>query len=82
MKRNPLSPLSCESRTECQANYFMVQPHTPYPQRGILWADRFKHTLLGDSRAVWQCVKYIQMNPVRARIVSNPADYRFCSYGA
>ena len=51
-------------------------------RRGGLWADRFKNTLLGDAQAVWECLKYVEMNPVRAGMVSNPADYRFCTYGA
>jgi len=50
-------------------------------RRGSLWAERFKHTLLGNAQAVWQCIKYIEMNPVRAGMVPNPADYRFGSYG-
>ena len=31
--------------------------------------------------AVWDCWKYIEMNPVRAGMVKDPADYRFCSFG-
>lgn len=51
-------------------------------RRGGLWADRFKHTLLGDARAVWECLKYVEMNVVRAQMVRDPADYRYCSFGA
>ena len=51
-------------------------------RRGSLWAERFKHTLLGDAQAVWSCCKYVEMNSVRANRVLNPADYRFSSYGA
>jgi REP element-mobilizing transposase RayT len=54
----------------------------PKRRRGALWAERFKHTLLGDARAVWECWKYLEMNPVRAHLVSDPATYRFSSYGA
>ncbi|MBN1269418.1 MAG: hypothetical protein JXB04_07520 [Kiritimatiellae bacterium] len=54
----------------------------PTRRRGGLWADRFKHTLLGNARAVWECWKYIEMNPVRAHMVAHPADYRFSSFGA
>jgi len=53
----------------------------PTRRRGGLWADRFKHTLLGDARAVWECCKYVEMNSVRAGLASNPAEYRFSSYG-
>ncbi len=51
------------------------------PRRGPLWASRFKHTLLEGGLAVWDCWKYIEMNPVRAALVEDPAEYRFCSYG-
>jgi REP element-mobilizing transposase RayT len=54
----------------------------PTRRRGYLWAQRFKHTLLGDARAVWACCNYVEMNAVRAALVSDPADYRFSSYGA
>ena len=54
----------------------------PGRRRGVLWADRFKHTLLGDSQAVWECVKYVEMNSTRAGMVATPEDYRFCSHGA
>lgn len=57
--------------------------HTrPTRRRGALWAERFKHTLLGGSEAIWACWKYIEMNPVRAGMVDDPADYRFGSYAA
>ncbi len=51
------------------------------PRRGSLWASRFKHTLLEGGVAVWDCWKYIEMNPMRAFLVDDPATYRFCSYG-
>ncbi len=53
----------------------------PRRRRGHLWAGRFKNVVLESGLAVWDCWKYIEMNPVRARIVSTPADYRFCSFG-
>ena len=53
----------------------------PVRRRGALWAGRFKNTVLEDGMAVWDCWKYIEMNPVRAGMVKDPADYRFCSFG-
>ena len=50
--------------------------------RGSLWADRFKSVILdGNEEALWNCVKYVELNAVRAGIVEDPADYRFCSWG-
>lgn len=53
----------------------------PIRRRGSLWADRFKHSLLESGTAVWKCWNYIENNPVRAGMVQNAADYRFCSHG-
>jgi REP element-mobilizing transposase RayT len=54
----------------------------PLRRRGSLWADRFKHTILEGGAAVWACWKYIENNPVRAGMVEQVGEYRFCSYGA
>ncbi len=48
---------------------------------GTIWAGRFKNTVLDAGPALWACWAYIERNPVRAKIVADPADYRFCSYG-
>lgn len=57
----------------------------PEPRRGTLWESRFKSVVLEGRHAwdsaVWNCVKYIALNPVRAHIVEDPADYRFSSWG-
>jgi len=53
----------------------------PVRRHGSLWGGRFKNTILENGLAVWDCWKYIEMNPVRAGMVDNPADYRFCSFG-
>lgn len=55
--------------------------HTrPVRRRGALWAGRYKNTVLEVGLAVWNCWKYVEMNPVRAGIVADPAEYRFCSF--
>jgi len=53
----------------------------PVRRRGALWGGRYKNTVLEAGLAVWNCWKYVEMNPVRAGIVANAADYRFCSFG-
>jgi len=53
----------------------------PERRRGRLWADRFKSVILETGEAVWDCVRYVEMNPVRAEICTDPADYRFSTWG-
>tara|TARA_R100000027_G_scaffold61554_5_gene53045 strand:+ start:65134 stop:66039 length:906 start_codon:yes stop_codon:yes gene_type:complete len=49
---------------------------------GPLWSARFKSVLVeGDRFALRTVAAYIDLNAVRAGIVSDPKDYRFCGYG-
>ena len=50
-------------------------------RRGPLWADRFKSVVYASAGAVWRCLLYQIMNPVRAAIVADPARYRFSCWG-
>ena len=48
---------------------------------GTLWAERFKSVLVEDTPgAVRMVAAYIDLNPVRAGLVQDPKDYRFCGY--
>lgn len=49
---------------------------------GPLWSDRFKSVLVeGKGNALQTMAAYIDLNPVRAGLVEDPKDYRFCGYG-
>lgn len=48
---------------------------------GTLWEDRFHSVLVeGDEHALMTMGAYIELNPVRAGLVGDPKDYRWCSY--
>jgi putative transposase len=47
---------------------------------GVLWADRFKSVLLEGDEALAAVAAYIELNPVRAGLCSDPKDYRYCGY--
>jgi hypothetical protein len=48
---------------------------------GTLWESRFKSVLVEEGIAAQTMVAYIDLNPVRAGMVADPADYRWSSYG-
>ncbi len=51
-------------------------------RRGTLWEERFKSILVGaDGSALSTIAAYIDLNPVRAGLISNPASYRWSGYG-
>ena len=47
---------------------------------GTLWEGRFYSCLLDTARYVLGCQRYIDLNPVRAGMVSSPGAYRWSSY--
>jgi putative transposase len=48
---------------------------------GTLWEERFKSVIVESGAAARTIAAYIDLNPVRAGMVSDPADYRWSSYG-
>jgi REP element-mobilizing transposase RayT len=48
---------------------------------GTLWEGRYKSVLVEDcEQALLTISAYIDLNPIRAGIVSKPEDYRWCGY--
>jgi hypothetical protein len=61
---------------------FTVRYNKAHDRKGTLWESRFKSTLIegaGDTLATVSA--YIELNPVRAGIVEDPAEYAWSSYG-
>ncbi|MCH8473960.1 MAG: transposase [Opitutales bacterium] len=53
-----------------------------YRRFGPLWSDRFKSLLVeGNGLALRIVAAYIDLNPVRAGLVEDPAKYAFSGYG-
>lgn len=49
---------------------------------GTLWECRFKSVIIQSGHALLTVATYIDLNPVRAKLVSDPKDYRWCGYAA
>jgi REP element-mobilizing transposase RayT len=52
-----------------------------HSRSGTLWEDRFKSVIVEDGVAARTMAAYIDLNPVRAGMAQDPADYRWSSYG-
>ena len=53
-----------------------------YKRIGHLFQGRFKSILVDDEEYLKELVRYIHLNPVRARLVSDPRQYIWSSYRA
>ncbi len=60
------------------ARYF----NREYRRSGTLWEGRFKASLVQSELYLLICQRYIELNPVRAGMVDDPAGYIGSSYQA
>jgi len=49
---------------------------------GTLWEGRYKVTVIDSDRYLLTCMRYIELNPVRAGMVDYPHDCPWSSYAA
>lgn len=54
---------------------------TKYGHIGHFWQDRYKSILVSKDEYLLVCGSYVELNPVRARVVKDPKDYHWSSYG-
>jgi putative transposase len=53
-----------------------------HERRGVLWQRRFASELIESEAHLREALRYVALNPVRARICDRPEDYEWCSYGS
>ena len=75
--------------TEIQGITRMMQSvgrhYVPYINRtyggsGSIWEGRYKASLVQDETYLLTCMRYIELNPVRANMVNSPVQYRWSSF--
>lgn len=59
---------------------YMKYINRVYRRTGTLWQGRYKVSLVDSSRYLLACMRYIELNPVRAGMTELPSDYPWSSY--
>jgi len=54
--------------------------NTLHGRTGTLWEARFRSSLIDSENYLLLCQRYIELNPVRAGMVTDPAAYQWSSY--
>ena len=78
--RNYFKNLQCQKLTKnklCDRTQYI---NTTYRRTGTLWDSRYKASLIQAQTYLLSCQRYIELNPVRAAMVDDPAHYRWTSY--
>ena len=47
---------------------------------GAFWEDRYHCTMIEDGEHLWNCIRYTDLNMVRAGVVLHPSDWAWCGY--
>ena len=72
------APKTMQSVGRRYAQYFKNN----YAREGTLWEGRYRSTVLDAKAYLLTCMRFIELNPVRARkMIDRPADYPWSSYG-
>ncbi len=53
-----------------------------YKRTGTLWEGRYKSSLIDSDKYLLTCMRYIELNPIRASMVEHPGEYKWSSYHA
>ncbi len=53
-----------------------------YRRTGSLWEGRYKASLIDSDAYLLTCMRYIELNPIRADMVRHAGEYKWSSYGA
>ncbi len=58
------------------AEYYNRRKH----RSGSFWGERFHCTMIDGGDHLWNCLRYIDLNMVRAGVVSHPSEWPWCGY--
>jgi REP-associated tyrosine transposase len=60
--------------------YYVPYINYKYGSSGSIWEGRYKANLVQNDGYLLTCMRYIELNPVRADMAKSPGTYRWSSY--
>lgn len=66
---------------QSMANRYVRYFNAQHRRTGTIWEGRFKSCLVESEHYLLALYKYIEMNPIKAGMVKELADYEWSSYG-
>jgi putative transposase len=77
----PQQESSIAKMMQTLGRYYVQYFNTRYHRTGTLWEGRYKATLIDTEEYLLTCMRYIELNPVRAKmLVDDPSKYPWSSY--
>ncbi|MEQ8207429.1 MAG: transposase [Woeseia sp.] len=76
----PMRERSLPLLMQSMGRNYVQRLNARYGRTGTLWEGRYKASLIQSNNYLLACQRYIELNPVRARMVVAPGDYPHSSY--
>ena len=76
----PSAPNSCAQLMKHLGQCYVQTFNMAYARSGTLWEGRFHSCLVPTETYVVACYRYIELNPVRAGMVTEAQDYPWSSF--
>ncbi len=77
---SPQTPDSIPKTLQSVGRRYVQYFNHSYKRTGTLWEGRYKATVIDSDHYLLTCLRYIELNPVRAGMVEHPRDYIWSSY--
>jgi putative transposase len=65
---------------QCLGRRYVRYINSTYERTGTLWEGRYKSSVVSKDSYLLACCRYIELNPLRAKIVKDPSQYPWSSY--
>ncbi len=78
----PMVEYGVSQRMQALGRRYVYYFNKTYKRMGTLWKGRYKFSLVDSDRYLLTCMRYIELNPVRAAMVEHPGEYKWSSYHA
>lgn len=78
----PKSEKSLPKTLQSVGRRYVQHFNRTYDRTGTLWEGRYRATIIDSEAYLLICMRYIELNPVRAEMVAHPGDYPWSSYRA
>lgn len=76
----PLEKYAVSQMMQALGRRYVYYINKQYDRSGTLWEGRYRSSLVDSEAYLLTCMRYIELNPVRANMAEHPAEYRWSSY--
>jgi putative transposase len=81
MLATPLTASSMPRAMQMLGRTYVRFFNDKYSRTGTLWEGRYRAAIVDDEHYLLLCMRYIELNPVRAGMVGHPSQHPWSSFG-